>query len=44
MIESLKLSMKTEISNRKETEEQLMEVVSKRTKQIETDHTLQYLN
>lgn len=43
-IESLKTSLKTEINNRKKTEEQLMEKVTSKTQAIENQLTLQYLN
>lgn len=44
LIESLKQSLKTEISNRKETEDQFMQIVDNKSQQIESDHTLNYLN
>jgi non-homologous end joining protein Ku len=34
LIESLKQSLKTEVNNRKETEEQFMEIVEKRKQEI----------
>lgn len=43
-IESLKQALKTEINNRKETEEQFMSLVDQRSKDIQTDLNLDYLN
>jgi len=43
-LESLKQSLKAEINNRKETEEQLMFIVDQRTKDIQTNLNLEYLN
>jgi hypothetical protein len=44
LIESLKQSLKTEVNNRKETEEQFMEIVEKRKQEIHNQLTLKYLN
>ena len=43
-IESLKQSLKTEVNNRKETEEQFMTIVDQRSKDIQTALNLEYLN
>ena len=43
-LESLKQSLKAEINNRKETEEKLMFIVDQRTKDIQTNLNLEYLN
>ena len=43
-LESLKQALKTEVNNRKETEEQLMALVDQRSKDILTALNLEYLN
>ena len=43
-IESLKQSLKTEVNNRKETEEQFMVLVDEKTQDINKQLTLKYLN
>ena len=44
MIESLKQSLKAEVSNRKITEETYLQQVEKRSKEIQNDLNLKYLN
>lgn len=43
-IESLKMSLKTEINNRKETEELFMSMVEKRTQEVKKDINEKYLD
>ena len=43
-IQSLKQSLKTEVNNRKDTEEQFMNLVDERSKAIQTELNLEYLN
>lgn len=44
LIDSLKLSLKTEVNNRKETEDQFMKQVDANTQDILNELTLKYLN
>ena len=43
-IESLKQSLKTEVHNRKQMEDQFMSMVELKTKAIEEAHTVNYMN
>jgi len=43
-LESLKQSLKTEVSNRKQTEDQFMQIVDVKTQSIQTEHTVKFLN
>ena len=43
-IQSLKQSLKTEVNNRKDTEEQFMNLVDERSKAIQTELNLECLN